>query len=227
MLIAMQEEAQRRRLRGVRAIEAALADEAELRLLLCPEGPLDESVAGLVRACEEAGVSVQRVSPEVLRRLGAQPATRVAGAEAGSGQEMIQRIARVDREKSVELETLGGDLVKLERAAQVQAIQIEKSADAFAATRRAEGEALRSEFIANARGLTEKYSKEAEGIESKAKALEQRGEVVVREALIEKLLNIRFTLVPYSRDPAPKRLEHVDARGAETLLDDSVTERQN
>ncbi|MBW2274978.1 MAG: hypothetical protein JRG96_17055 [Deltaproteobacteria bacterium] len=58
----MHEEAGRRRLRGVRAIEAALADGAELRLLLCPEGPLDESVTGLVR-------------------------TRVAEAEAGSGQD--------------------------------------------------------------------------------------------------------------------------------------------
>ncbi|MBW2422242.1 MAG: hypothetical protein JRH19_27165 [Deltaproteobacteria bacterium] len=83
----MHEEAGRRRLRGAQAIAAALADGAELRLLLCPEGPLDESVAGLVRACAEAGVSVQRVSPEVLGRLGAQPATRVAEAEAGSGQD--------------------------------------------------------------------------------------------------------------------------------------------
>ena len=62
--------------------------------------------------------------------------------------------------------------------------------------------------IAQARGLTAKYTKEAEGLEAKAKALEERGEVVVREALIRKLNSIRFSLVPYSRDPAPRRLEH-------------------
>ena len=45
------------------------------------------------------------------------------------------------------------------------------------------------------------------------KALEQRGEVVVREALVEKLLGVRFTLVPYSRDPAPERLEHSGSTG--------------
>ena len=52
---------------------------------------------------------------------------------------------------------------------------------------------------------------------SKALALEERGEVVVREALVEKLTNVRFTLVPYSRDSVPKRLEHVDARDAARL----------
>ena len=30
--------------------------------------------------------------------------------------------------------------------------------------------------------------------------------------LIEKLRRVRFTLIPYSKDPSPKRLEHVDAR---------------
>ncbi|MEL7341960.1 MAG: PAS domain-containing protein, partial [Bacteroidota bacterium] len=41
-----------------------------------------------------------------------------------------------------------------------------------------------------------------------AEALAERGEVVVREALVEKLMGVKFTLVPYSRDPAPERLEH-------------------
>ncbi len=67
-------------------------------------------------------------------------------------------------------------------------------------------------------------TKEAEGVASKAEALEQRGEVVVREAIINKLLNIQFTLVPYSRDSEPKRLEHIDARGSEKLIDESSRE---
>ncbi len=80
------------------------------------------------------------------------------------------------------------------------------------------------ELIEEARGLEAKYRKEAEGIHSKALALEERGEVVVREAIIEKLLGITFTLVPYSRDPQPQRLEHSDARGGVgTMVDDSVT----
>jgi TrmH family RNA methyltransferase len=78
----MREEAGRRRLRGARAIEAALADGEEPRLLLCPEGTLGESAARLVRVCEEAGADVQRVSPAVLRRLGAGQAERQAGESA-------------------------------------------------------------------------------------------------------------------------------------------------
>ncbi|MCP3919493.1 MAG: hypothetical protein GY711_28480 [bacterium] len=157
------------------------------------------------------------------RKSADQEVERLAARTDQLEQEKLQRLARVEREKSVEMQTLEGELVKKERENEVDAIQIEKSADAFAARRRAEGEALRSEYVARARGLTEKYTKEAEGLHSKALALEQRGEVVVREALIEKLMNIRFTLVPYSRDAAPKRLEHVDARGNEALIDESVT----
>ena len=57
--------------------------------------------------------------------------------------------------------------------------------------------------------------------EKQAQALERRGEVVVREAIIEKLRSIKFTLIPYSRDPAPKRLEHLGAKPT-TLIDEAT-----
>jgi len=128
-------------------------------------------------------------------------------------QEKIQRLASVEREKSVEMQKLKGQLIGELRAAEAEAIQIELSADEFAAKKRGEGEGIKQELIANARGLEAKYRKEAEGIESRALALAERGEVVVREALIKKLLRIQFTLVPYSKDPAPSRLEHTGAGG--------------
>ncbi|MCP5024011.1 MAG: hypothetical protein GY930_19875, partial [bacterium] len=52
-----------------------------------------------------------------------------------------------------------------------------------------------------------------EGLASKAKALEKRGEVIVREALVAKLASIRFSFMPYSRDARPMRLEHVQSKG--------------
>ena len=119
-----------------------------------------------------------------------------------------QRLAAVRKEKEVEMQSLEGDLVMALRNSERQAIQITRGADAFTAERVAEGQAEREHLLANAEGLTAKYTKEAEGIQSRALALEQRGEVVVREALIQKLLGVRFTFVPYSKDPAPKRLEH-------------------
>ena len=123
-------------------------------------------------------------------------------------QEREQALAKVRKEKEVEMQELTGQLTKELLNAEQEAIRLEKSADAFATERIAEGTATEVSLKAQATGLVAKYTKEAEGIESRALALEQRGEVVVREALIEKLLGVSFTLVPYSRDPAPERLEH-------------------
>ncbi|MGB0332294.1 MAG: SPFH domain-containing protein, partial [Planctomycetota bacterium] len=128
-------------------------------------------------------------------------------------QEREQRLAAVRKEKEVEMQELTGTLRKDLLAAEQEAIRLTKSADAYATERIAEGRAAEARLNAEAQGLVAKYTKEAEGIESRAKALEQRGEVVVREALVEKLLGVNFTLVPYSRDPAPERLEHSGSAG--------------
>lgn len=130
-----------------------------------------------------------------------------------------QRLAQVEKEKEVEMQQLQGELVRELRLAEAESIQEQRSADAYAARRIGEGQASQAELFAEARGLVAKYTKEAEGVESRALALEQRGEVVVREALIERLLNIKFTLVPYSRDSAPKRLEHSNSPGRDGQLD--------
>ena len=45
----------------------------------------------------------------------------------------------------------------------------------------------------------------------------------MREAIIQKLAQITFTLLPYSKDPTPKRLEHVDGRDIDvTRIDESA-----
>lgn len=127
-------------------------------------------------------------------------------------QERDQNMAEVEREQSVAWNALLGDLQKSKLAAEVRATQARKAAEAYSQERHFAAEAEKAQRLAMARGLEAKYRNEAEGILSRAKALEQRGEVVVREAIIQKLAGIKFTLVPYSRDPAPKRLEHTDAR---------------
>jgi len=123
-----------------------------------------------------------------------------------------QRLAAVRKEKEVEMQTLEGDLSKAFLSAERDSIRVKRSADAFAATRVAEGQAELAQLTAQSQGLTAKYTNEAEGIASRARALEKRGEVIVREALVEKLLGVKFTFVPYSRDPAPQRLEHSGTR---------------
>ncbi|MEL6429697.1 MAG: SPFH domain-containing protein [Planctomycetota bacterium] len=133
-------------------------------------------------------------------------------------QQKEQRLAAIRKEKDVEMQELQGALVRDLRASEQDAIRVKRAADAYATTRRAEGKALEGAKVAEAEGLTAKYTKEAEGIQARAEALAERGEVVVREALVEKLMGVKFTLVPYSRDPAPERLEHSGDRGGDERL---------
>jgi len=123
-------------------------------------------------------------------------------------QQREQLLAQVSKEKEIEWQELQGELRKQLLNSEREAISITKGADRYKVTREAQGQQERDKFSAEAEGLVAKYTKEAEGIRARTDALEKRGRVVVREALIEKLKSIRFTLVPYSRDPAPKRLEH-------------------
>lgn len=160
------------------------------------------------------------------RKVADQDVERLIAMEDQLLREREQRLAAVEKEKEIEMRSLRGDLERDRIDAEREAIRQKKAADAYAVSRRAAGEARRAETIAEARGLVEKYTKEAEGLVAKAEALEERGEVIVREALIRKLQSIRFTLLPYSRDAAPRRLEHVGdtaAVGATRVDEASLT----
>lgn len=140
-------------------------------------------------------------------------------------QERRQRLSAVEKEKEIEMQELTGELTRELLNAERQAINITQAAAAYAIARRKTGEGELAHLVAQARGLEAKYTKAAEGLVAQALALEERGEVVVREALIEKLSRIKFTFLPYSRDPAPKRLEHSgSSSGNSTRLDESSFE---
>jgi hypothetical protein len=135
--------------------------------------------------------------------------------------ERERRLATAQKEKEIEWQSLQGTLTKALLNAEQAQIELEKGADAYAVTRGFQAKAENAQLVQEALGMTAKYTKEAEGIKARAIALEMRGEVVVREALIAKLKEIEFTLVPYNRDPSPKRLEHVDSRDGASLMDDA------
>ncbi len=140
-------------------------------------------------------------------------------------QEQARQLQDVEREKSVEMKDLVGDLKLALRAAEERATKVRGDADAYAIERGAQAEGAQKQLIEQARGMEESYRKEAEGILARAQALEQRGEVVVREAIIEKLLAIHFTLMPYSRDANPTRLEHSgEQTGQERRVDQAARE---
>jgi hypothetical protein len=144
------------------------------------------------------------------RKVADQDVERLKELENQLIQERAQQLALVEKEKEIEWQELQGDLVRERKEAEKESIFVQKGADRYKVTREAEGQAERDRDVAEAEGLVAKYTKEAEGIRARAEALEKKGTVIVREALIDKLANIRFTLVPYNRDPSPKRLEHMN-----------------
>ena len=144
------------------------------------------------------------------RKVADQDVERLKAKEEQLLQEREQQLALVSKEKEIEWQSLQGDLVKAVKEAERESIQIKKGADRFKITREAQGQQELDRHTAEAAGMVAKYTKEAEGIRARTEALEKKGRVVVREALIKKLATIRFILVPYSRDPEPKRLEHSD-----------------
>lgn len=126
-------------------------------------------------------------------------------------RERERRLASIDRDKATEYEQLLGTLEANRIAAEKSRVQVEKAADAHKIEQVNYGRALEQELLARAGAREAQARKEAEGLNARVEALAARGEILVREALAEKLAQIRFSIVPYRRDPAPVRIEHMGA----------------
>ena len=177
----------------------------ELIQVICPKPRFDPDYEQAIEDRKVADQEVEKLREEESRLL----------------NERERVLAAAQKEKEIEWQSLQGTLIKALLNAEQEQIQVEKAADAYAVAKGYTAKAENAQLVQRSVGLTAKYTKEAEGILARAEALEKRGEVVVREALIAKLKNIEFTLVPYNRDPTPKRLEHVDSRDGASLMDDA------
>jgi len=123
-------------------------------------------------------------------------------------QEKIQREARAGREKEIEERAVQSELEQQLLAAERDAIRIRADADIFheellraATTTKAQKERL-------AEALETRYAQEASDLGARLDALAQRGDSVLCAALVEKLRNVEFSLVPYSRDATPQAMEY-------------------
>lgn len=138
------------------------------------------------------------------------------------GQERERLKAEVEREKATEYEQLLGDLEASRIAAERAQIEREKSADAYRITERNVGLAEQKAMAQQALAMAEQARMEAEGLQARVAALQDRGEILVRERLAELFSTITFEVVPYRRDPAPIRIEHLG--GAVPATDGSARE---
>lgn len=171
--------------------EALNAHGIEIVQIVTPKPKFDERYE---RAIEDRKVANQEVE-------------RIKARADQLRQERERRLAEIDAVKAVEYEELKGTLEQTRIAAEQELVRIERSADAYKTRLVGEGEAKRAALVEEARGLTERAIKEAEGLQKQAEALALQGEVLVREILAERLGEVEFTLVPYTRDTSPKRLE--------------------
>ncbi|MFN0059304.1 MAG: SPFH domain-containing protein [Planctomycetota bacterium] len=126
-------------------------------------------------------------------------------------QERERRLANVQNEMATKFEDLKGTLEAERILAEQDAVKLRFAADAYKIERQNLGEAARKQQEEQARSLTVEAQKEAEGITARVRALENNGEILVREALAQLFARMEFEFVPYRRDPSPFRIEHLNA----------------
>ncbi|MBL8859240.1 MAG: hypothetical protein JNL28_12085 [Planctomycetes bacterium] len=124
--------------------------------------------------------------------------------------ERDRRLKAIREDKARELSTLRLNLSKNEAAADREFMRLTTEADIYYANRVRSGEAALVELNARASGLRARYAGLMEDRQREIENLEKYGEFAVRAALVRGLADVRFEMLPYSRDPVPKRVEHED-----------------
>ena len=124
-------------------------------------------------------------------------------------RERERRLANIERDMATEYELLLGTLEAERITAQKEAVRITKESDAQRIEAEASGLAVELANKQEAEGLKVQAEKQAEGVRAQVEALAKRGDILVRERLAQKFSNITFNIIPYRRDPAPTRLEHL------------------
>jgi hypothetical protein len=110
--------------------------------------------------------------------------------------------------KEHELQKLESDLVRDTGLAERDSIRSHSEAEFAYAAKLSEARAYKVEKELQAATLLANCEQNAAAALAHFAKLESSGDLIVRAALVEKLGRIEFTLVPYSRDPAPSRVEH-------------------
>lgn len=145
------------------------------------------------------------------RKLNDQERERLAAEFEKLSEEQRQREAAANREKEVEYEKLKGNLARDLMLASNERAKLAADADRFFLEKQRAAQATRFEREQAAGTLRDKYVADARTLSNRSRDLERYGELAVRMALIDKLAGIEFSLVPYSRDPSPQRLEVLQA----------------
>ncbi|MCY2961707.1 MAG: SPFH domain-containing protein [Planctomycetota bacterium] len=118
------------------------------------------------------------------------------------------RQQQVRKDKDLELLKLEGNLARDVGKAEGELIRARAEADNVVAERVSQGRIAKAEKELQAAVLSAKYRGLAEDAQARAEALRVHGAGAVRAALVDQLGGIQIQIVPYSRDPAPQRIEY-------------------
>ncbi len=183
------------------------------------------SLERMNKALEAHGIEVLEVSSPkpafdkgyedlINRRKLANQETEKLRVEVSSLEEKARlREQKVRKEKDLELLALEGNLARDVGKAESELIRARAEADNVVAERVSQGRIAKAEKELQASVLTAKYRGLAEDAQARAEALRVHGAGAVRAALVDQLAGIQFQIVPYSRDPAPQRIEYEQPAG--------------
>lgn len=118
------------------------------------------------------------------------------------------REQQVRKDKDLELLKLEGNLARDVGAAEKELIRARAEADNAHAEKLSQGRIAKAEKELQASVSSAKYRGLAEDARARAESLRVHGAGAVRAALVDQLEGIQFQIVPYSRDPAPQRIEY-------------------
>ena len=136
------------------------------------------------------------------RKVANQEVEKLAAQIDQLAQERGQRLAKVRKEKEIELAELRGTLAEQRLKAEAQAIEIRGKADAYAKQRQVEGETKRAELAAQAESARARGAREAEELRGLVAAVASGGDAAVRSAYVERLAGVSFRVA--ARPPAAK-----------------------
>jgi len=188
-----------------------------------PESVADATQKSLDRlngALERHGIEVLEVSSPkpafdkgyedlINRRKLANQESEKLRAQIGTFEERGRlREENVRRSKDAELFTLEGNLAQDIGKAEREKVRALSEADIVFDERLSHGRIAKAEKELQASVLATKFRGLAEDARTRADALLAHGSGAVRAALVEGLGRIAFQIVPYSRDPAPQRIEY-------------------
>lgn len=124
-------------------------------------------------------------------------------------REREERLGKTQAEILTRDEILSGNLERTRIEAVTTSLKNRGAAETWAVKRRSEGLSRQNELLAKASAVEAQGQRQAESFQEELASLEGRGQLAIRERLVQSLSKTHFKLTPFTQDPSPERFERV------------------